>query len=330
MMPRQLTALALTLTLATTAHAFTPAVIYGSSGKFDKSFNEAAFQGAERFKKATGISYREGQVNNDAQREQVLRNLARRNVDLVVAVGFAFTQPVQAVAPEFPKVKFVIVDDIAKGGNIQSIAFREHEGAYLGGMAAALASKTGKVGFIGGMDAPLIRNFGCGFAQGAKAAKPATVVYSNMTGTTSAAFNDPARGGELALSQFDRGADVIFHAAAGTGLGVLQTAKDRNKLAIGVDSNQNALFPGHVLTSVVKRVDNVVYQVMMDAKQGKWQPGVVSMGLKEGGMDWTLDQHNRTLITPAMEKQINQAKQAIIAGKIKVSDYRLSNVCPVK
>jgi basic membrane protein A len=123
---------------------------------------------------------------------------------------------------------------------------------------------------------------------------------------------------------------VIFHAAAGTGLGVLQAAKDRNKLAIGVDSNQNHLFPGRVLTSVVKRVDNVVYQVMMDAKQGKWQPGVVSMGLKEGGMDWTLDQHNRALITPAMEKQINQAKQAIIAGKVKVSDYRVANSCPVK
>lgn len=242
MMQRHLTALALTLMLASPAHAFTPAVIYGAAGKFDKSFNEAAFRG----------------------------------------------------------------------------------------IAAALASRTGKVGFIGGMDAPLIRNFGCGFAQGAKAVKPSVLVYSNMTGTTSAAFNDPARGGELALSQYDRGADVVFHAAAGTGLGVLQAAKYRNKLAIGVDNNLNHLFPGHVLTSEVKRVDNVVYQVMLDAQQGKSQPGVVSIGLKEGGMDWVLDQHNRALVSPAMEKQINQARQTIIAGKIKVADYRVSNRCPLK
>lgn len=323
-------AAAVMLMTASASWAFVPAVVYDQAGKFDKSFNEAAYTGAERFKKATGIAYREAQIANEAQKEQVLRNLARRNVDLIVAVGFSFTQAVQTVAAEFPKVKFTIVDDVAKGANVQSIVFKEQEGSYLVGMAASMASKSKKVGFIGGMDVPLIRAFGCGYTQGAKAANKKVEVISNMTGTTPQAFNDPARGGELARSQFDRGVDVVFHAAGGTGMGVLQAAKDKNKLGIGVDSNQNHLFPGFVLTSMLKRVDNAVYDIMMSGKNNSWKPGLVTMGLKEGGVDWAVDANNRKLISKDMEAKITQAKKDIVAGKIKVVDYRAGNSCPVQ
>lgn len=323
-------AAAVMLMTASASWAFVPAVVYDQAGKFDKSFNEAAYTGAERFKKTTGIAYREAQIANEAQKEQVLRNLARRNVDLIVAVGFSFTQAVQTVAAEFPKVKFTIVDDVAKGANVQSIVFKEQEGSYLVGMAASMASKSKKVGFIGGMDVPLIRAFGCGYAQGAKAVNKKVEVVSNMTGTTPQSFNDPARGGELARSQFDRGVDVVFHAAGGTGMGVLQAAKDKNKLGIGVDSNQNHLFPGFVLTSMLKRVDNAVYDIFMSGKSNSWKPGLVTMGLKEGGVDWAVDANNRKLISKDMEAKISQAKKDIVAGKIKVVDYRAGNSCPVQ
>ncbi|KMN77141.1 basic membrane protein A [Chromobacterium alkanivorans] len=311
------------------AKDFTVAVIYDQAGKFDKSFNEAAFNGAERFKKEFHINYREGQVSNDAQKEQMLRNMARKGADLVVAVGFAYTQSIETVAKEFPKVKFTLVDSVAKGPNVQSIAFKEQEGSFLVGMAAALKSKSGKVGYLGGMDVPLIRAFGCGYAQGAKYANPKAVVMQNMIGTTHAAFNDPARGGELAKSQFDRGVDVVFAAAALSNMGVIQAAKGAKKFYIGVDSNQNYLQPGVVLTSMVKRVDNAVYETMRDAKNGAWKPDVKLMGLKENGVDWSLDQYNRSLITPEMEKKILQARKDIVSGKIKVVDYRAANRCPV-
>ena len=244
---------------AAIAKDFTPAVVYDQAGKYDKSFNEAAFNGAERFKKEFKISYREGTIASEAQKEQLLRNLARKDADLVVSVGFSFTQAVETVAKEFPKVKFTIIDSVAKGPNVQSIVFKEQEGSFLVGMAAAMASKSGKVGFIGGMDVPLIRAFGCGYVQGVKYVNKKDEVIQNMTGTTPQAFNDPARGTELAKSQFDRGVDVVFAAAGGTGLGVLQAAKTAGKYSVGVDSNQNHLYPGSVLTSMVKRVDNAVY-----------------------------------------------------------------------
>ena len=312
------------------AKDFTPAVIYDQAGKYDKSFNEAAFNGAERFKKDFKISYREGTIASEAQKEQLLRNLARKDADLIVSVGFSFTQAVETVAKEFPKVKFTIIDSVAKGPNVQSIVFKEQEGSFLVGMAAAMSSKTGKVGFIGGMDVPLIRAFGCGYVQGAKYANKKAEVIQNMTGTTPQAFNDPARGTELAKSQFDRGVDVVFAAAGGTGLGVLQAAKSANKLSIGVDSNQNHLYPGFVLTSMVKRVDNAVYDTFKSAKDGSWKPEVKVMGLKEGGVDWALDSNNRKLISAGMEKKIDMARKDIINGKLAVVDYRSNNSCPVK
>ncbi|MCD4504321.1 BMP family ABC transporter substrate-binding protein [Chromobacterium piscinae] len=311
------------------AKDFNVAVVYDQAGKFDKSFNEAAYTGAERFKKEFKINYREGQPSNDAQKEQVLRNMARKGADLVVAVGFAYTQSIETVAKEFPNTKFTLVDSVAKGSNVQSIAFKEQEGSFLVGMAAALKSKTGKVGYLGGMDVPLIRAFGCGYAQGARYVNPKAVVLQNMLGTTHTAFNDPSRGNELAKSQYDRGADVIFAAAALSNVGVIQAAKASGKYYIGVDSNQNYMQPGTVLTSMVKRVDNAVYETMRDAKDGKWKPSTKLMGLKENGVDWALDQYNRALITPEMEKKIIAARKDIIAGKIKVVDYRAANSCPV-
>lgn len=312
------------------AQSFSPAVVYDQAGKFDKSFSEAAYNGAERFKKDFHIDYRDGQIASDAQKEQLLRNMARKHADLIVAVGFSYTQAVETVAKEFPKVKFTIIDSVAKGPNVQSVLFREQEGSFLVGMAAAMKSKTGKVGYIGGMDVPLIRAFGCGYVQGVKYINKKDQVIQNMTGTTPAAFNDPARGTELAKSQFDRGVDVVFAAAGGTGLGVLQSAKAAGKYSIGVDSNQNYLHPGSVLTSMVKRVDVAVYEAFKSAKNGSWKPEVKVIGLKENGIDWALDAHNRKLITPDMEKRINAARKDIIAGKIKVVDYRSKNSCPVQ
>ncbi|OQS44517.1 BMP family lipoprotein [Chromobacterium haemolyticum] len=318
--------------LSTSAFAkeFSPAVVYDMAGKFDKSFNESAYNGAERFKKEFKINYRDGQIASEAQKEQLLRNMARRDADIVVAIGFSFTQAVETVAKEFPKVKFTLIDAVAKGSNVQSIVFKEQEGAFLTGVAAAMASKSGKVGFVGGMDVPLIRAFGCGYVQGVKFTNKNASVIQNMTGTTPQAFNDPARGTELAKSQFDRGVDVVFAAAGGTGLGVLQAAKAAGKYSIGVDSNQNHLYPGSVLTSMVKRVDVAVFNTFKDAKNGSWKPEVKILGLKEAGVDWALDANNRKVITPAMEKKINAAKADIIGGKIKVVDYRANNSCPMQ
>jgi basic membrane protein A len=303
------------------AQEFAPAVVFDMGGKFDKSFNEAAYNGAERFKKETGIPYREFEVTAEAQREQALRNMARRGSQIVVAIGFGQASGVEKVAKEFPNVKFAIVDAVVDLPNVQSIVFKEHEGSFLVGMAAAMASKTGKIGFVGGMDIPLIRKFALGYEEGAKYVNPKIEVFQNMTGTTPAAWNDPTRGGELARSQFDRGADVVYAAAGATGLGVLQAAKDKGRLAIGVDSNQNYIHPGSILTSMVKRVDVAVFESFNTAKAGTWKPGVRILGVADDAVGYSLDQYNRSLITPEMEKRLQQARADIVAGKIKVTDY---------
>lgn len=319
------------LLLGSAAHAADPkfAVIYDAGGKFDKSFNQSASEGAERFKKETKINFLEVQVASDTQTEQVLRNLARKNIDLIAAIGFGQAQAVQNIAKEFPKTRFVIIDGIAKGDNVSSVLFKEQEGSYLVGVAAALASKSQKVGFIGGMDIPLIRNFSCGYAQGAKAVSGKIEVVQNMVGTTTSAWNDPAKGGELARAQMERGVDVIFAAAGGSGLGALQAVKSKGKYGIGVDSNQNYLYPGTMLTSMVKRVDQAIYDSFMHLKNGSWKAGVSYEGLKEGGVDWALDKDNRSLISADIEKRVNAAKQDIISGKVKVVDFRDASKCPV-
>src|SRR5690606_9684404 len=204
----------------------------------------------------------------ESQRDQALRRMARRDADVVVAVGFSFATPLEAIAEEFPDTRFVIIDAVVEEPTVPSVAIEEHEGSLPVGMAAAMASATGKVGFVGGMDIPLIRNFAHGYEQGVHHVDPDAEVFVNMTGTTPAAWNDPAKGAELAQSQFDRGADVVYAAAGGTGLGVLQAAADSGKLSIGVDSNQNYLHPGSVLTSMPKRADGAGATAFKDATGG--------------------------------------------------------------
>ena len=309
------------LFFAGAAHA-EPAVIYDMGGKFDKSFNQAGFDGAERWKKESGKAYLEFEITNPAQREQAQRRMAERGADPIVGIGFSQGSAVEKVAKDFPKLKFAIIDSVVALPNVQSIVFKEHEGSFLVGMMAALASKSGKVGFVGGMDIPLIRRFQCGFEQGAKYANPSAQVSGNMTGTTPAAWNDPSRGAELAKAQFAGGVDVIFAAAGGTGLGVYQAAKDAGKLAIGVDSNQNHLQPGTMLTSMVKRVDVAVYNAFKGVK-----PGVTSLGLAEGGVDYAMDEHNAKLVSADMKKKVDSAKADIISGKIKVIDFMTASAC---
>ena len=299
-----------------------PAVIFDMGGKFDKSFNEAAYNGAERWKKETNKPYLEFEISNATQREQAMRRMAERSANPIIGVGFSMGSSMEKTAKEFPKLNFTIIDFVVNLPNVESVVFREHEGSFLVGMMAAMASKTGKVGFVGGMDVPLIRKFQCGYEQGAKYANPKVEVLANMTGTTPTAWNDPARGGELAKAQFAKGADVVFAAAGGTGIGVYAAAKDGGKLAIGVDSNQNHLHPGTMLTSMVKRVDVAVYNSF---KQHK--PGVTSLGLKEGGVDIAVDQHNAKLVTPEMKAKVDAARADIIAGKVKVIDYMTANKC---
>jgi basic membrane protein A len=299
-----------------------PAVVYDMGGKFDKSFNEAAFRGIERWKKETGLSVLEFEISNESQREQALRRMAERGASPIIVTGFSQATSVEKLSKEFPKLKFTIIDGVVNQPNVQSVIFREHEGSFLVGMLAELVSKTGKVGFVGGMDIPLIRKFQCGYEQGAKYANPKAEVFVNMVGTTGAAWNDPTRGGEVARAQFAKGADVIFAAAGGTGIGVYQAAKDAGKFAIGVDSNQNHVQPGTMLTSMVKRVEVAVYE---SAKNFK--PGMLTLGLKEDGVDYAVDQHNQKLIPADVKKKVDQAKADIIAGKIKVADYMAQNSC---
>jgi len=312
---------AATLAAAATAGA-QPAVIYELGGKNDKSFGEAAWRGAEQWKKETGKPYLEFEIANAAQREQAARRFAERGADPVVGVGFPQASAIEKVARDFPKQRFAIVDMVVKLPNVQSFVYREHEGSFLVGMLAAMASKSGKVGFVGGQDIPLVRKFLCGYEQGAKYANPKVQVLSAMTGTTNAAWTDPPRGAELTKAQIAQGVDVVFSAAGTTGFGIMQAAKDAGIYAIGVDSNQNHLHPGTMLTSMVKRVDLAVYQAFKGV-----QPGVTVLGLKEGGVDYAVDQYNAKLITPAMKSKVEQARADIIAGRLLVIDYTAANAC---
>ena len=306
-----------------------PAVLYDLGGKFDKSFNEGVFNGATRFTKETGIKFRDLEIQNEAQREQVLRKFAKDGYSPIMTVGFAWETALKKVAPEYPKTDFGIIDDVVDLPNVQSIVFKEQEGSFVVGVIAAKTTKTGKVGFVGGMDIPLISKFQCGYTQGVKYASGGKdEVFANMTGTTPAAWNDPVKGGELAKSQIDRGADIVYAAAGATGQGVLKAAADAGKLGIGVDSNQNGLFPGHVLTSMLKHVDVATYDSFMDAKNGKWKAGVEVLGLKDGGVGYAVDKNNEKILTPEARAAADQAEKDIISGKIQVHDYMSDNKCP--
>jgi len=304
-----------------------PAIIFDLGGKFDKSFNEAAFGGAERWAAATGGSYRDIEMQSEAQREQALRRLAESGSNPIVMTGFAFSSVLEQVAPDYPDTTFAIVDGVVVAPNVRSIVFTEHEGSYLVGMLASMASESGTVGFVGGMDIPLIRRFACGYAQGAVAANPDANVIVNYTGTTPAAWNDPVRGGEITSAQISQGADVVYAAAGGTGVGVLQTAADAEILSIGVDSNQNHLHPGQVLTSMLKRVDNAVEAAFTEG--AGMETGIHVMDLAAGGVGWALDEHNDALVSQDMRDAVTAAEAAITSGETMVHDYMSDNSCPI-
>jgi basic membrane protein A len=307
-----------------------PAIVFDIGGKFDKSFNESMYNGAEKFKAETGVQYGEFEIANEAQREQAIQNFADQGYSPIIAAGFAQASAVEKVAKEYPDLKFAIVDMVVDLPNVQSIVFKEHEGSYLVGMMAGMASKTGKVGFVGGMDIPLIHKFACGYVQGVKAARPDATVFQNMTGDTGAAWNDPVKGGEITKGQMAQGADVIYAAAGATGIGVLQAAADGGALSIGVDSNQNYLHPGKVLTSMMKRVDVAVYNVMKSGKDGMFKPGIQELGLAEDGVGYAMDDNNKSLVSPEMQAAVEKAKADIVSGAVKVHDYMEDNKCPVE
>ena len=314
------------LALSSTVTMAEPALIFDLGGKFDKSFNEAAFNGATRWAKETGGTFKELEMQSEAQREQALRRLAESGANPVIMTGFAFSDVLNTVAPDFPDTKFAIIDMVVEQPNVKSVVFNEHEGSYLVGMMAAMASKTGTVGFIGGMDVPLIRKFGCGYAQGVLAVKPDAKLIINFTGTTPAAWNDPIKGAELTKGQKAQGADVVYAAAGGTGVGVLQAAADEGILSIGVDSNQNYLHPGSVLTSMVKMVDNAVYDAFKEG--AALTTGVHVMGLANDGVAYAMDEHNAALVTDEMKAKVEEASAKIKAVEIKVHDYMSDETCP--
>jgi len=304
-----------------------PALIFDLGGKFDKSFNEAAFHGAERWAEETGGKFREIELQSEAQREQALRRFAEAGANPIVMAGFAFADALGQVAADYPDTKFVIIDMVVDAPNVRSVVFNEHEGSYLVGMMAAMASKSNTVGFIGGMDIPLIRKFACGYAEGVLAVNPEAKVIANMTGTTPAAWNDPVKGSELTKAQISQGADVVYAAAGGTGVGVLQTAADEGILSIGVDSNQNYLHPGKVLTSMMKRVDNAVFAAFSDGAD--METGFQVMGVANGGVGYAMDDNNAPLVSDAMKSAVDAAAAKIASGELKVHDYMSDDSCPV-
>lgn len=327
-MKKTATFLGAAFALSATGALAEPALIFDLGGKFDKSFNEAAYVGGERWAEETGGTYRDIEMQSEAQREQALRRLAESGSNPIVMTGFAFASVLEQVAPDYPDTTFAIVDGVVEAENVRSIVFTEHEGSYLVGMLASMASESGTVGFVGGMDIPLIRRFACGYAQGAVAANEEAVVISNYTGTTPAAWNDPVRGGEITQAQISQGADVVYAAAGGTGVGVLQTAADAGVFSIGVDSNQNYMHPGMVLTSMMKRVDNAVFDAF--SAGAEMETGIHVMDLAAGGVGWALDEFNEELITAEMREAVDAAASAIIAGDVVVHDYMSDSTCPVE
>ncbi len=291
-----------------------------------QSFNESAFGGATRWAEENDGEFAEFEITSDAQREQAIRRFAEAGNNPIVMAGFSWATPLSEAAGDYPDTKFVIIDMVVDAPNVRSVVFNEHEGSYLVGMLAAEASETDIVSFVGGMDIPLIRKFACGYAQGVMAANPDATVISNMTGTTPAAWNDPVKGSELTLSQISQGADVVFAAAGGTGIGVLQTAADEGILSIGVDANQNYLHPGQVLTSMLKRVDNAVYDAFTAGDMV--EVGFNVMGVSNDGVGYAMDEYNAELVSAEMQMMVDEAAAAITSGELVVHDYMSDETCP--
>lgn len=310
-------------------------IVFDIGGKNDRSFNAAAWEGVRRAEKDLDISLRDVEPGNPTSIEPAMRAFAEKGFDLIIGVGFAQGPIMQKVANDYPNIKFAIVDGVifeadrkTPKKNVASLVFREHEGSYLVGMIAASKSKSGVLGFIGGMDIPLIHRFATGYEEGAKSVNPNIRIIDNYCGVTDGAWNNPGKGKELALSQISQGADVIFTAAGNSGLGafdaVEQSGKNErgeaNKYVIGVDSNQNWVKPGFVLTSMEKRVDNAVYDVVKEVLSGKFEGGFHVFGLDKGGVGYSLDEYNNSLISPDFLKKVEEAKTKIINNEIKVTD----------
>ena len=296
-------------------------VIYDSGGKFDKSFNELAFRTAERVKNELGWEMIEFEAANNTQIEQGMRKVADRGANLVVAMGFAQADAVAAIAPQYPDVNFVAVDVCwvdDPAGNIYQACYKEHEGSFLVGMLAAMASKSGKIGFVGGMDIPLIRKFQGGYEQGALHANPDIKILANMTGTTPEAWNNPTKGAELTKAQIDGGADVVYQAAGGTGIGVLQAAADAGIMGIGVDTNQNWMHPGNMLTSMLKRLDLTIFEQAEKTAAGTFEPGIHILGLAEGMVGYATEDG---MVTDDMVAAAEAAAAGIADGSIQVADW---------
>ena len=302
-------------------------IVFDIGGKDDRSFNAAAWQGVVRASQDFSIVLRDVEPGNPTSIEPAMRAFAERGYNLVIGVGFAQSPIMERVAKDYPNVNFAIIDGVIPLPNVASLVFMEHQGSYLAGMIAARASKTGVLGFIGGMDIPLIHRFELGYEEGARSVNPNIQVIQNYVGVTDGAWNNPGKGKELALAQIGKGADVIFTAAGNSGLGAFDAVEQYGKqngraqrFVIGVDSNQNGVKPGFVLTSMVKRVDNVVYQLIKELMGGEFKGGFHVFGLKEDGVGYALDEFNRDLISPDTLKEVEAAKQKIINGEIKVTD----------
>jgi basic membrane protein A len=312
---------ALAMSLQSALAEFKVGLVLDRGGKDDKSFNASAYQGATEAKKKLGIYLKYVEASDDNAFEPLMRAFAEKDFDLIIGIGFAQKEAIQKIAAQFPQKHFAIVDAQVDAPNVRSLMFEEHEGAYIIGAIAALTSKTGKIGFVGGMDVPLIRRFEMGYEAGAKKINPHITVLANFCGVTSAAWNNPPKGKELALAQYDSGADIIFAAAGASGLGVFDAAEERRKFAIGVDSNQDWVKPGFILTSMLKRVDLAVFKVIQEAQAGNFTAGVKRFGLADKGVDYSVDQYNEKILTKSVRKRADELKAEIISGKIVVPDY---------
>ncbi|MBW8727650.1 MAG: BMP family ABC transporter substrate-binding protein [Inquilinus limosus] len=297
-----------------------PGVIYAIGEKRDGGFNEGALHALEFFRNETGDAFLEAELPSVDGFAAAADGLISQGANPVIAVGFYYADAVKAAAAAHPETRFVLVDGVADGPNIRSIVFREQEGAYLVGVLAALASKSGTIGFVGAADIPLMQKFSAGYAAGARATRPGINTLVDYVGTDTAAFRDRDRATLVARGLIGRGADVLFAVAGQANLGVFQAARDAEKLAIGVDSNQNGVVPGTILTSMLKRVDIAVLRSLDDMRADTWKAGLVTLGVREHAVGWAIDQNNRPMVTPAMEEAVETARRGIADGAIIVPD----------
>jgi len=301
-------------------------LVFDVGGRGDKSFNDSAYRGLDRAVRELGVEPEYIEPGEGSDRESGIRLLAAKGFDLIIGVGFIFSDDLFSVAKEYPRVKFACVDYakfdahgfVVPPPNMVALKFREEEGSFLTGALAALTSKTGVVGFVGGMDIPLIHKFEAGYKAGVAAVCESCRVLTGYAGVTGDAFKNPAKGKELALAQYGARADVVFHAAGSTGLGVFEAARELGRFAIGVDADQFGEAPGRVLTSMTKQVDVSVFDTVRDLQKGKWEGGVRVFGLKENGVDYVYDEHNRALIPDAVRERVEMLRRKIIAGEIVV------------